>query len=152
MENITDGSWSWSWGETDIADNANICESVTNHWLYFIFSGYLLPLRSPRVREFIKHAYSTLKNSENTGNIVSLTEFGFEKIQDIENNREMKDFIRRLCDKKYPTLSGILKDKDFEEFAWGFSGQKNKIHTGLQQTWKKLNKIIDQGIKKEGRP
>ena len=104
------------------------------------------------MREFIKHTYSTLKNSENTGNIVSLTEFGFEKIQDIENNREMKDFIRRLCDKKYPTLSGILKDKDFEEFAWGFSGQKNKIHTGLQQTWKKLNKIIDQGIKKEGRP
>ena len=148
MENITDGSWSWTWEET----NPNICESVTNHWLYFIFSGYLLPLISPRVREFIKHTYSTLKNSEKTGNIVSLTEFGFEKIQDIEDNKEMKDFIKRLCDKKYPNLSSILKDKELEEYAWGFSGQKNKDNPGLQQTWKKLNKIIEQGLIKEGRP
>ena len=36
MENITDGSWSWSWGETNISDNPNICESVTNHWLSFL--------------------------------------------------------------------------------------------------------------------
>ena len=37
MENFT-GSDSWS--------NDLSCEQITNHWLYFIFSGYLLPLIS----------------------------------------------------------------------------------------------------------
>ena len=148
MENITDGSWSWSWGETDTSDNPNICESVTNHWLYFIFSGYLLPLISPRVREFIKHTYSTLKNSENTGNIVSLTEFGFEKIQDIEDNEEMKDYIRRLCNNKKPGL--LYTEETIEKLSWLFSGDKDG--TGIQQTWKKLNKLIDSSGVKVIRP
>ena len=27
----------------------NLWENVTNHWLYFVFSGYVLPLVSPRL-------------------------------------------------------------------------------------------------------
>ena len=61
---------SWSWEEftnsTDlvsISDSSNVCEEVTNHWLYFIFSGYLLPLISPNVRDWLKERLNSLKNS-----------------------------------------------------------------------------------------
>ena len=36
----------WIWDEYDnstLDNNNNICENVTNHWLYFVFSGYVLP-------------------------------------------------------------------------------------------------------------
>ena len=108
MENFTDAG--------SLSDNFDIsCDEITNHWLYFIFTGYLVPLISPKLRRYCKETLNSCRNNEVTGKIVTLTEFGFEKIQDIENNREMKDFIRRLCDKKYPNLSSILKDKDFRE-------------------------------------
>ena len=148
MENITDGSWSWSWGETNIADNPNMCESVTNHWLYLIFTGYLIPLVSPRVREFIKDKIHTLRNCKVTGQLVSLTEFGFEKIQDIEDNEEMKDYIRRLCNNKKPGL--LYTEETIEKMSWLFSGDKDG--TGIQQTWKKLNKLIDSSGVKVIRP
>ena len=153
MDNLTDSSWIWEDTiNTTLDNNNNICESVTNHWLYFIFSGYLLPLISPKVREYLMHIYSTLKNSKVTGDIVSLTEFGFEKIQDIEDNKEMKNYIKRLCDKKNPNWSNILKDETIEKFAWEFSGQKKGDNPGIQQTWKKLNKMLDNGVINMGRP
>ena len=94
MDNFTD---SGSWSESIIS-----CEGITNHWLYFIFSGYLLPLISPKVRRFVNEQINSLRNNEITGKIVTLTEFGFDKIQDIQKNGEMKNFIRRICiEKKY---------------------------------------------------
>jgi len=148
MDNFTDSSWIWEERNTNniTLDHFNMCESVTNHWLYFIFSGYLLPLISPRVRDFIKDKLSSLRNGEITGQLVSLTEFGFEKIQDIERNEEMKDYIRRLCNNKKPGL--LYTEEIIEKMSWLFSGDKNGKEEGIQQTWKKLNKLIDSsGIK-----
>ena len=144
MENLTDSSWIWDETNNTTLEHYNMCESVTNHWLYFIFSGYLLPLISPRVRDFIKDKLSSLRNGEITGQLVSLTEFGFEKIQDIEDNEEMKDYIRRLSNNKNPGL--LYTEETIEKLSWLFSGDKDG--TGIQQTWKKLNKLIDgSGVK-----
>ena len=90
------GSWIWDDYDNSTLDNNNICENVTNHWLYFIFSGYLLPLISPRVRDWFRESVNSLKNSSVGGQIVTLTEYGFQKIQDIENN-DKNEYIRRLC-------------------------------------------------------
>jgi len=49
MDNFTDIS-SDSW----LQDSNDLCEEVTNHWLYFIFAGYVLPLISPRVRDGLR--------------------------------------------------------------------------------------------------
>ena len=141
-----DGSWSWeeftnSTNSTDLLSSSNVCEEVTNHWLYFIFSGYLLPLISPRVRDWLKERLNSLKNSSVGGNIVTLTEYGFQKIQDIENNDEMKEYIKRLCKSKNPNL--IYSEESIEKLSKLFSGDE-KIN-GLAQSWKKLNKIIESG-------
>ena len=67
-------------------DNLDIsCDNITNHWLYFIFSGYLLPLISPKMRRYLNEVYNSLKNNEITGKVVTLPEFGFDKIQDIQH-------------------------------------------------------------------
>ena len=139
-----DGSWSWeeftnSTNSTDLLSSSNLCEEVTNHWLYFIFSGYLLPLISPRVRDWLKERLNSLKNSSVGGKIVTLTEYGFQKIQDIENNDEMKEYIKRLCKSKNPNL--IYSEESIEKLSKLFSGDE-KIN-GLAQSWKKLNKIIE---------
>ena len=111
-DNFTDSSWVWD-------DNNELCESVTNHWLYFIFSGYVLPLISPRVRDWLKESWNSCKNTSVNGKFVTLTEFGFDKIQEIENNIEMKDYIRRLCIKKNPKL--FYSDETLEKISWLFS-------------------------------
>jgi len=142
MENLTDSSWIWDDMDNITLEHYNMCESVTNHWLYFIFSGYLLPLISPRVRDFIKDKLSSLRNGETTGQLVSLTEFGFEKIQDIEDNKEMKDYIRRLCKNKNP--GSLYTEETIEKMSWLFSGERQTgKEGGMQQTYKKLNKLID---------
>ena len=129
MNNFTDGSW----------DNLDIsCEEITNHWLYFIFSGYLVPLISPKMRGYFHELLNSCKNNEITGKIVTLTEFGFEKIQDIENNHEMKDFIRRFCINKK-----IEYDEDtVDRVAWLFSGDNDEQHQSIKQTWKRLEEIL----------
>ena len=74
MDNLTDSSWIWEErnNTTNLTlDHYNMCESVTNHWLYLIFTGYLIPLVSPRVREFIKDKIHTLRNCKVTGRLVS---------------------------------------------------------------------------------
>ena len=55
MDNFTDSSWTGNF------DDNELCESVTNHWLYFIFSGYVLPLISPKVRDWLKEYWSSCK-------------------------------------------------------------------------------------------
>ena len=136
--NFTEGSYS-----NDFVDD-NLCESVTNHWLYLIFTGYLLPIISPRVRNFTKEFVNGLKNNEITGKVVTLTEFGFEKIQEIENNHEMKNFVRRICIEKK-----IEYDEDnIDKIAWLFSGDSDETHESITQTWGKLNKVlVDLNIK-----
>ena len=136
MSNLTDFS-SDSW----LQDSSDLCEEVTNHWLYFIFAGYVLPLISPRVRDWFKETLNSLKNNDITGDIVTLTEYGFDKIQDIENNKEMKKYIKRLCEAKNPSL--YYSDETVEKIAWLFSGESKDGQEGIQQSWKKLNKLIN---------
>lgn len=131
--NYTDDSWIW--------EEDNICENITNHWLYFVFSGYVLPLISPRIRDWLKETLNSLKNNKIGGEIVTLTEFGFQKIQDIENNDEMKEYIRRIVKQKNPSL--FYSEESLEKLAILFSGDEKK--NGLAQSWKKLNKIIELG-------
>ena len=135
MENYTE---SWS-GEMSVEIFGISCEDLTNHWLYFIFSGYLLPLVSPRLRNYFKELYNSCKNGEVSGKFVTLTEFGFEKIQNIENNNEMKNFIRRICIEKKIEYDEELIDKA----AWLFSGDNDENHQSIKQTWKRLNETIE---------
>ena len=94
MENITDGS-SNSWeGTID-------CEDLTNNPIYILFIGYLLPLLSPKVRNYGRELLSHWKNAGKVASdIVSVTEYGFDKIQNLSNNEEMAQIIQRVCDKK----------------------------------------------------
>ena len=131
---------SWSWEEftntTDITDTtSDLCENVTNHWLYFIFTGYLLPLVSPRVRDWIKETVNSLKSNKVTGQLVTLTEFGFNKIQDIESDEEMKSFIKRISNSRRPGL--LIQEKVYDKLAEEFSGK------GGGKSWRYLIKVID---------
>ena len=95
MENITDlSSNSWS------SDIQLDCNDLTNNGLYIIFAGYILPLLSPRVRNYGREVYSMIKNAGKVASdLVSVTEYGFEKVQDLSDNKEMIGFIRRVCQK-----------------------------------------------------
>ena len=140
-EELSNNSFNGTLNETYTINNNNICDDITNHWLYFIFSGYLLPLISPKVRDWLKETLNSLKNSSVGGKFVTLTEFGFNKIQDIEDNEEMKDYIKRLCKEKNPHL--FYSEESLEKLALLFSGDEKK--DGLAQSWNKLNKIINIG-------
>ena len=89
-----DGSWIWDEYTNSTITQDTFCDDLTNHGLYFVFSGYVLPLISPRVRDWLKETLNSLKNNKIGGHIVTLTEFGFNKIQDIENNDEMKEYYK----------------------------------------------------------
>ena len=136
------GSWIWDdynndtiLNTTNIDFNNNICENVTNHWLYFVFTGYLLPIISPRVRDWFKETINSIKNSQVGGKVVTLTEYGFDKIQDIENDSEMKEFIKRMVKSKRPGL--LIQEKMYDKLAEEFSGK------GGGKSWRYLNKIIN---------
>ena len=76
-----------------------------------------------------------------TGEIVSITEFGYEKIQDLNNNGEMVDFITRMCQSK--DLNVLTTE--IENLAWGFSGDtKNGKKVKLKQTWKTLMEELER--------
>ena len=133
---------SWSWEEfnnitdtTDLNETSDLCENVTNHWLYFVFTGYLLPIISPRVRDWIKETVNSLKSNKVTGQLVTLTEFGFNKIQDIESDEEMKSFIKRISNSRRPGL--LIQEKVYDKLAEEFSGK------GGGKSWRYLNKIIN---------
>ena len=136
------GSWIWDdynndtiLNSTNTDFNNNVCENVTNHWLYFVFTGYLLPLVSPRVRDWLSETINSIKNSQVGGKVVTLTEYGFDKIQDIENDSEMKEFIKRMVKSKRPRL--LIQEKMFDKLAEEFSGK------GGGKSWRYLNKIIN---------
>jgi len=131
------GSWIWDDynNDTILNTNNNVCENVTNHWLYFIFTGYLLPIISPRVRDWFKETINSIKNSEVGGKVVTLTEYGFDKIQDIENDSEMKEFIKRMVKSKRPGL--LIQEKIYDKLTEEFSGK------GGGKSWRYLNKIIN---------
>ena len=134
MENAS-GSWIGFDSESEIN-----CEDLTNNGLYLIFVGYILPLLSPKVRNYGKELLCSLKNAGKVaGNLVTLTEYGFEKVQELKNNAEMIDFITNLSDKKeYNLLTTQISD-----LAWKFSGDTDKgKKEGIAQTWKKLNEEI----------
>lgn len=133
---------SWSWEEftnitdtTELNTTSDLCENVTNHWLYFVFTGYLLPLVSPRVRDWIKETVNSLKNNKVTGQLVTLTEFGFNKIQDIQSDEEMKQFIKRFSKSRRPGL--LIQEKMYDKLAEEFSGK------GGGKSWRYLINIID---------
>ena len=130
---------SWSWEEfnntTDLNETSDLCENVTNHWLYFVFTGYLLPLVSPRVRDWMKETVNSLKNIKVTGQLVTLTEFGFNKIQDIQSDEEMKEFIKRISKSRRPGL--LIQEKVYDKLAEEFSGK------GGGKSWRYLIKVID---------
>ena len=136
-----DSSWTWDEYNNSTLNDQNICENITNHWLYLVFSGYLLPLISPRVREWLKETLNSLKSNDITGELVTLTEFGFNKIQDIENNDEMKEYIKRLLEKKDPSL--YYSEETLQHLTTLFSGDEKK--GGIAQSYKKLLKLIDKG-------
>ena len=78
------------------------------------------------------------------------SEYGFDKIQDIENNDEMKEYIKRLCKEKKPEL--FYSEESLEKMALLFSGDDGK--KAIAQSWRKLNKFINSeqlGVK-ESRP
>jgi len=127
---------SWTWDEYNTTSNdQNMCENITNHWLFLVFSGYLLPLISPRVREWLKETLNSLKSSDITGDLVTLTEYGFNKIQDIENDEEMKNFIKRMIKSRRPTL--LIQEKMYDKLAEEFSGKDGG------KSWRYLMKVID---------
>ena len=138
MENITEilsSSDSWS-------DDFINCEDLTSNGLYFIFTGYILPLLSPRVRSYIKEVIVTIKNVGNVaGKAVSVTEYGFEKVQGLSSNDEMIDFIKNVCSKKDISI----KPEELVELALSFSGDTNNgRREGVEQTWNKLMKEVDR--------
>ena len=130
MENITEySSNSWDSGSID-------CEDLTNNNLYILFVGYVVPLLSPRVRNYGRELLSHLKNvGKVAGDIVSVTEYGFEKIQDLSNNGEMVQFIQKVCYKKKIDVTMA----EIKELSWRFSGDTaNGKRESIQQTWKSL--------------
>ena len=136
MDNFTDIS-SGSWDDTIVN-----CEDLTNNGLYVLFVGYVMPLLSPKVREYMKHIYVSIKNAGKvTGDLVSVTEYGFDKIQGLSNNKQMVEFIMSVCESKG---FNVLKN-EVEELAWSFSGDTdNGRKGGVEQTWKKLLNELDK--------
>ena len=88
MENFTN---------TTITSNVSFdCEDLSNNGLYMIFIGYIFPLFSPTMRSYMKDIFIHVKNvGKVSGEIVSLTEFGFTKVQKIHNLEDMATFIER---------------------------------------------------------
>ena len=135
MENIT-------FNETLISTNSIDCEDLTNNGLYMIFIGYIYPLLSPTFRTYMKDLFVTIKTAGKvSGQVVSLTEFGFSKLQDIKSNEDMVKFIERMCKNK----NLKLLPKQVIECAWSFSGDDdNGKKESLEQSWKKLLKELDR--------
>ena len=136
MENIT--------SFMDITDGSTSfdCEDLTNNGLYMIFIGYLYPMLSPTIRAYIKDTLVTIKNvGKVTGQVVSLTEFGFSKLQGIKSNKDMVDFISRVCKNKD---LNVLQNQIID-CAWSFSGDTdNGKKENMEQSWKKLLNDLDR--------
>ena len=128
MENFTN---------TTITSNVSLdCEDLSNNGLYMIFIGYIYPLFSPTMRSYLKDIFIHVKNvGKVSGEIVSLTEFGFTKVQKIHNLEDMATFIERICKNKNLR---VMKDECLEcakSFAGGEGfneGSWNKLLVELE--------------------
>ena len=118
------------------------CEDLTNNGLYMIFIGYLYPMLSPTVRSYMKDVLVSIKNvGKVTGQIVSLPEFGFSKLQGIKSNDEMINFIKRICKNK--DLNVL--PKQIMDCAWSFSGDTEEgKRENTEQSWNKLLNELDR--------
>jgi hypothetical protein len=132
---------------TELMNNTSLetmidCEDLTNNGLYFIFTGYVLPLLSPQVRSYLHEKVIFIKNLGNVvGKLVSVSEYGFNNIQNLSDNKEMVDFIERVAtNKKYRVLPGQVM-----ELAWSFSGDDDGGNKDRrEETWNKLMKELDR--------
>jgi hypothetical protein len=75
------------------------------------------------------------------GKLVSVSEYGFNNIQNLSDNKEMVDFIERVAtNKKYRVLPGQVM-----ELAWSFSGDDDGGNKDRrEETWNKLMKELDR--------
>jgi hypothetical protein len=144
MENITN--------VTEVLSTSGIfdCEDITNNGLYMIFIGYVYPLLSPTIRNYMKDMIIHVKNVGNvTGEIVSLTEFGFTKLQKIHNIEDMTKFIERVSKNK--NLS-IMKD-DIMECAKSYAGGEGHNEGSWNSMLDNLEKLHKKNISsKVGNP
>lgn len=102
-----------------ITTNTIDCEDLTNNGLYMIFIGYIYPFFSPTIRNYVKDLFCHIKNvGKVSGEIVSLTEFGFTKLQKIHNINDMTKFIERVSKNKH---LNIMKE-DLVECAKSYAG------------------------------
>lgn len=133
MENFTN---------TTIITNTSLdCEDLTNNGLYLIFIGYIYPMFSPTIRSYMKDIFIHVKNvGKVTGEIVSLTEFGFTKVQKIKSLEDMATFIERVCKNKH--LS-VMKDECLE-CAKSFAGGEEFN----EESWNKMLAEIEKLHKK----
>ena len=89
---------------TNIDFNNNICENVTNHWLYFIFTGYLLPIVSP-IEHWFKVKLLILLKIVKGGKVVTLTaNMVLIKYKHIENAFRNKNLLKKWLNLKTPGL------------------------------------------------
>tara|TARA_B100000686_G_C16769204_1_gene963905 strand:- start:1849 stop:2292 length:444 start_codon:yes stop_codon:yes gene_type:complete len=140
MENITNIT---NVTEALSSDGIFDCEDITNNGLYMIFIGYVYPLLSPTIRNYMKDMIIHVKNvGKVTGEIVSLTEFGFSKVQKIENIEDMAKFIERVSKNK--NLS-IMKD-DFIECAKSYAGGESHNEGSWNSLLKQLEKLHKKNI------
>lgn len=144
MENITN--------VTEVLSTSGIfdCEDITNNGLYMIFIGYVYPLLSPTIRNYMKDIFIHVKNvGKVTGEIVSLTEFGFTKLQKIHNIEDMAKFIERVSKNK--NLS-IMKD-DIMECAKSYAGGEGHNEGSWNSMLDNLEKLHKKNISsKVGNP
>ena len=138
MDNITEILTNTSWGDVSPID----CNDLTNNGLYFIFTGYLIPLLSPNVRSYFYDKFLFIKNAgKTTGKIVSVSEYGFKNIQKLSDNTEMLEFIERVA--RNNNIEVIREQ--IMGLAWSFSGDTdNGKKESREETWSKLMKELDR--------
>tara|TARA_B100000902_G_C26729217_1_gene630557 strand:- start:113 stop:550 length:438 start_codon:yes stop_codon:yes gene_type:complete len=137
MENITNA--------TEVLNTSGNfdCEDITNSGFYMIFIGYVYPLLSPTIRNYMKDMFVHVKNvGKVTGEIVSLTEFGFTKLQKIHNIEDMAKFIERVSKNK--NLS-IMKD-DLVECAKSYAGGEGHNEGSWNSLLDNLEKLHKKNI------
>ena len=137
MENIT------TFTEISSTSGGFDCEDITNSGFYMIFIGYVYPLLSPTIRNYMKDMVIHVKNvGKVTGEVVSLTEFGFTKLQKIKNIEDMAKFIERVSKNK--NLS-IMKD-DFIECAKSYAGGEGHNEGSWNSMLDNLEKLHKKNI------